>query len=336
MSVQEFRRGFSGPDQGIARVARLPDLGAAGSALVGMGLALAMLALRWAASSVYGDVAGFMILLPGVLIAALAGGRIAGGVAVAACMVGGPVVVDFSTGRPLGSVLNTETGRLAWISFGLVGIFCTLVAASLRRTVRRLDQAAAALRASDTRIGDAETRLNLVSELAPAMLWMSDAQGRCVHMNHALRAFWGAAAEAGDFDFLDAVHPEDRARVVAAGRRALETGAPMEVEARYRRHDGAWRLLLTRARLRLRPDGGVEGMVGVNTDITDARAAEAALRTSEATLKATVDQAAAGIARVGLDGRVVTANARFADLLGLSEDRLKGISTGDVTHPDDI
>ncbi|RZJ01305.1 MAG: PAS domain S-box protein [Brevundimonas sp.] len=49
-----------------------------------------------------------------------------------------------------------------------------------------------------------------------------------------------------------------------------------------------------------------------------------------------VDQASAGIARVGLDGRVVSANARFAEILGLTREQAIGITTTDVTHADDI
>ncbi|RZJ97106.1 MAG: PAS domain S-box protein, partial [Brevundimonas sp.] len=63
---------------------------------------------------------------------------------------------------------------------------------------------------------------------------------------------------------------------------------------------------------------------------SDARIGE-----SEARLQAMVDQASVGIAHVGADGRVTSSNSRFAEILGLAPDK-SGVTTPDVTHPDDI
>ena len=55
-----------------------------------------------------------------------------------------------------------------------------------------------------------------------------------------------------------------------------------EVEARYRRSDGAIRVLHTTSRPRFGPTGEFLGMIGVNVDVTDTRDAHAALAESEA------------------------------------------------------
>ena len=54
---------------------------------------------------------------------------------------------------------------------------------------------------------------------------------------------------------------------------AMATQTPLEVEARYRRADGAWRILHTRAEPRFDASRQFQGMVGVNTDVTDQRRA---------------------------------------------------------------
>src|SRR5690606_4855483 len=87
---------------------------------------------------------------------------------------------------------------------------------------------------------------------------------------------------------------------------------------------------------RLDSAGRFRGMIGVNVDVTEARAAETALREREAQLQAMVDQASAGIARVALDGTILTANARYAEILGLPQDEVVGVSTEAVSHPDDV
>src|SRR5690606_4606276 len=102
------------------------------------------------------------------------------------------------------------------------------------------------------------------------------------------------------------------------------------------RADGAWRTLHTAARPRIDPDGRFRGMIGVNVDVTDARAAEAALLEREAQLQAMVDQASAGIARISLDGAILSANSRYAEILGVRHDDVVGLSTEAVSHPDDV
>ncbi|WP_331032282.1 PAS domain S-box protein [Brevundimonas sp.] len=303
------------------------------SVLIGIGCTAGMLLIRWALSPLYTDVAGFMILLPAVIVAALAGGRIAGAVAVFACLFGGWLVVGLSA---LGAGVDTRLGVIATTNFIVVGMFSTFVAASLRKVLGRLDASIDALRLSADRVSESEGRLLLISEQAPVMLWMSDEAGRCVHLNHALREFWGVTDYATGFDFTSLMHEDDRERVAAATRAAMEQAKPLELEARYRRADGAWRTLHTRARPRIDGEGRNLGMIGVNIDVTEARAAETALREREAQLQAMVDQASAGIARVGLDGSILSANARYAEIIGVPHDQVVGLSTEAVSHPDDV
>jgi PAS domain-containing protein len=42
---------------------------------------------------------------------------------------------------------------------------------------------------------ESEERFRLMSEHAPVMIWMSDPQGACLHLNRMLREFWGVEEE---------------------------------------------------------------------------------------------------------------------------------------------
>lgn len=66
------------------------------------------------------------------------------------------------------------------------------------------------------------------------------------------------------------------------------------------------------------------------------RASTTRVGETETELRAMVEQASAGIARVDKEGRVTSANARFAEILGLTPEQAIGITTRDVTHPDDV
>jgi len=63
---------------------------------------------------------------------------------------------------------------------------------------------------------------------------------------------------------------------------------------------------------------------------------EEALRESEARLRATVEQATAGVARCDTNGRIVFANRTLCKMLGYTESELIGKSVADVTHRDDV
>ena len=62
---------------------------------------------------------------------------------------------------------------------------------------------------------------------------------------------------------------------------------------------------------------------------------EEALRESEARLRATVEQATAGVARCDTNGGIVFANRTLCKMLGYTESELIGKNIANVTHPDD-
>jgi len=118
-------------------------------------------------------------------------------------------------------------------------------------------------------------RFRLMSEDAPIMIWISDSNGRCLHLNRMLRGFWGVPDELGDFDFTSTIHPDDRAEVVEVIAAAMAARTSMSVKGRYKRSDGAWRVLETTARPNFAASGAFMGMIGVNVDVTEREEADA-------------------------------------------------------------
>jgi PAS domain S-box-containing protein len=122
-------------------------------------------------------------------------------------------------------------------------------------------------------LAESETRFRQMAEAAPVMLWMSDAAGECIYLNHALRTFWGVETLA-DFSWAKMLVEADVPQVFDALQQALKDKQGLEIEARYRRADGEIRILTTQAQPRFEADGGFAGMIGVNVDVTEARRAE--------------------------------------------------------------
>jgi len=93
-----------------------------------------------------------------------------------------------------------------------------------------------------------------------------------------VNARWGEytgqrAADVREGGWLDAIHPDDRARTWRAFNDALQSGRPFELEHRIIRHDGEVRTFLTR-QLPVRDDAGrITRWLGAATDIHAQRTA---------------------------------------------------------------
>jgi PAS domain S-box-containing protein len=82
--------------------------------------------------------------------------------------------------------------------------------------------------------------------------------------------------------------------------------------------------------------GNVIGSVVSAHDVSDLRAAEEALRRSEARYRGIVDMTVDGIWSFDLDGITTYANARMAEMLGMSVCGLRGKSIFSFVHPADL
>ncbi|MCA8996281.1 MAG: PAS domain S-box protein [Planctomycetaceae bacterium] len=117
---------------------------------------------------------------------------------------------------------------------------------------------------------------------------------------------------------------------------ALKSGQVETNEERVLYVDGQPRVMLCN-RFPVRDDDGqIFGVLGILSDITDRIEQEKALRESEHRFRATFEQAAMGIAHVGVDGTWLKVNHKLCEILGYSSAELAKMTFQDVTHPDDL
>lgn len=119
-------------------------------------------------------------------------------------------------------------------------------------------------------------------EALPAIAWRTDERASIIDRNRLWFEYTGRSRESasGD-DWLEVLHPEDRATAAQAVQRAVGTGGMLEVEFRVRRWDGAYRWFLARASPVQDAAGRVTGWMGIATDIEDRKRAEEALREAD-------------------------------------------------------
>ncbi|GJE25689.1 PAS domain-containing protein [Methylobacterium organophilum] len=130
----------------------------------------------------------------------------------------------------------------------------------------------AALAASDRRF---RTAIDAVH----GVLWTNSADGRMTGEQPGWAALTGQSREEYQgFGWAQAVHPDDAAESVRSWNAAVAAKAMYVHEHRVRHHGGTWRTFAIRALPILDQAGRIVEWVGVHTDITHQRAAEAALR----------------------------------------------------------
>lgn len=135
--------------------------------------------------------------------------------------------------------------------------------ASERKALAEAEQARTALARNERRYR------SLVESIA-AIVWTRTPEGEFVEEQSMWCAFTGQSAEeARGRGWLDAVHPDDRARVAATWDAAAVDGMRYEAMMRLRRADGEYRRMVARAVPVTEADGSVHEWIGTHTDITD-------------------------------------------------------------------
>jgi PAS domain S-box-containing protein len=168
-------------------------------------------------------------------------------------------------------------------------------AGRLRYTVGII-QDVTARRSYEEDLHRSEQRFRSLVSATAQVVWTSDADGSVVEDSLSWRAYTGQTFEQyRGWGWMRAIHPDDRERVMSDVSAALEGRQRFESEYRLRLPDGSWSWTIARGTPLLEAGGMIREWVGTNTDITDRKRADEALRASEARLQAALDVGRIGI-----------------------------------------
>jgi PAS domain S-box-containing protein len=188
------------------------------------------------------------------------------------------------------------------------------------------------LRRAEMELARSERRFRHLADALDEVVWMRTPTGSTLYVSPSYARLSGkdvANLESAEATFLDAVHPDDRARVAAAHQRATE--ASWVLEFRIARDDGSVRHVEERGRP-VTDDAGLPAfLVSSLVDVTDRVHKEAALREGLAMASQLRSVAAAvpgGIFSALVDAALTTeisyASPRLGELVGLALDDLVG------------
>jgi PAS domain S-box-containing protein len=169
----------------------------------------------------------------------------------------------------------------------------------------------------------AQERYELALRGSSDVLWDWDIPRNRLYLAPRLTAVLGL--EPKDFptdreQFLDLLHPEDRAAFDAAAYAHTQHRLPFAHECRARHADGTERWILVRGQAVWNERGEPVRLAGSITDTTSRRRTEAALRESEERLRFALECADAGTYEFDLQRRTLAWSASMYRLLGIAPD----------------
>jgi PAS domain S-box-containing protein len=148
-------------------------------------------------------------------------------------------------------------------------------ASKVARDITDRLQAAEALRES-------EERFRTLANNAPVGIFQTNLAGETLFVNDAWCQLAGYGAhEANGSGWIEAVHPDDRQRVIDDWQKACHAGQPSSTEFRFQRPDGSVAWLQGCAEPLRNAEGKMLGYIGTVSDITSRKLAEQALSENE-------------------------------------------------------
>jgi len=169
-------------------------------------------------------------------------------------------------------------------------------------------------------IAESESRFRRIADSAPALIWVSDAEGRMIFANRHYQTVFGVPATEmlGD-GWQRVVIPADLPSFYAAFMTAFATYQSFRTEVRFLDKEGTIRWYRCEGAPRFDAAGSFLGYTGLNTDISEGKLAEEELRRSEAKFRAIAESMPQIVWSSLPDGRHDYFNQRWFDFTGQSE-----------------
>jgi PAS domain S-box-containing protein len=197
------------------------------------------------------------------------------------------------------------------IALVIVFLLTSLTVTGLVRRSRKLTEAALQ---AEVVAKQAERELRLAITTIPALVWSALPDGSLDFINRRWEEIGLAMDDLRGSEWINVLHPDERAGVSDRWRIAVETGTPYENLERVRRADGEYRWFLSRAEPLRDELGKIVKWYGVDNDIEDQKRAEDALRESEQRFRDFTESASDWYWETGPDHRFVTVSEQLGTI----------------------
>jgi PAS domain S-box-containing protein len=233
--------------------------------------------------------------------------------------------------RAEGSVRGATLHRRKDGSIIPIEYVASLVTIGGRELVLGIDQDVTRRAQALSRLRESETRLRLVNEQLPAVLWTTDAELRFTSTSgNGLRHVQEHPELEQATSLYELYESEPTHPAVTAHQNALKGVASSYEARRY------GQVLQAHVEPFVDEHGTIIGTIGIALDITERIDAEMLLQESEQRFRRVFEEAPIGMAIIDLDFRILQVNRALCDMLEYDEEDLLGQTLASVTHPEDL
>jgi PAS domain S-box-containing protein len=171
---------------------------------------------------------------------------------------------------------------------------------------------------------ESEALFKTMAEFIPQLAWIADAEGSIFWYNQHWYDYTGASPEEMmGLGWQKVHHTDELPRVMESWTACLQSGEPWEDVFPLRSHNGEYRWFLSRAQPIRDEEGRITRWFGTNTDVTEHRAAEAAVKEREEQLNLALEAGQLGF----WDWNIVTGAVQFggqwSHMLGYDMDEIE-------------
>jgi PAS domain S-box-containing protein len=182
-----------------------------------------------------------------------------------------------------------------------------------------------------------EQQFRTLANSIPQLAWMADQEGYIFWYNERWYDYTGTTLEEMEgWGWQKVHHPDEVGRVVERIKVAFATGEPWEDTFPLRSKSGEYRWFLSRALPIRDADGKVVRWFGTNTDITEHREMETALRESEQQFRTLANSIPQLAWMADHEGYIFWYNERWYDYTGTTLEEMEGWGWRKVHHPDEV
>lgn len=194
----------------------------------------------------------------------------------------------------------------------------------------------AARKRSEDALRERERESRLIVDTIPGLVALLSASGEVEVVNQQILEYFGQTLEElKHWGTSGVIHPDDVPHVIDVFMTSIATGAPYDIQQRFRRWDGVFRWFRNSGFPLRDTHGQIVRWCVLLTDIDDQQRAEDALRESERELRLIVDSIPGLVAAFTSEGELEFVNRPILEYFGKTLEELKRWGTDDTTHPED-
>lgn len=188
---------------------------------------------------------------------------------------------------------------------------------------------------AEAKLSESEQRYQRLAEISPVGIFHTDLNGKTTFVNSRWCEISGMSYQQALGDgWLNAIHPEDRKRLIDGWKKTVESQKDSITDYRFLRKDGSIAWVMGKAVPEINLEGQIVGYVGTIVDITKRKFAEESTRESEKLYREVVEHSSDLIYTVNVKGQFTFANSTALSVAGYSLEELKKLFYYELVLPE--